>query len=405
MKVITSEAQLIRALTSYLRRDGCFRLIFQGQRQVKELRIENQNIQSATSNLLQDRFTEILFKAGKLSREQYMLATELSIMTRKRAGEILVHEGFLSENHVAEGLRDQAAKIICSLFEHPDWKMKVSEFPPDPSIQIVPRLSLLDAVIVGVRSVDNLSVLYEALPLKEEILETWPDHQILVQGIRMTPDEEQILSLVDGKRSLKQILKESKMWDYRFYKTLYPLVTLKILKSYKKPFEVSMDEETDITALSYAEDPGEIPVQAPSAEPPLSAADSDSQLEEAKFLISTEQYSTAANKLKNLISTDSNKSAYYYYLGLALDHIPGQNKEAEKVLKMAIRLENYNPRYYLALGYLYLNRNMKQKAKEQFMTAMKWDSKDPYVREAIRQLNQMEKKESGLLSKRIFRKS
>ena len=101
---------------------------------------------------------------------------------------------------------------------------------------------------------------------------------------------------------------------------------------------------------------------------------------------------------------DSRKSAYYYYLGLALDHIPGQNKEAEKVLKMAIRLENYNPRYYLALGYLYLNRNMVRQAREQFMTALKWDPKDPYVREAIECLNQIEKRGAGFLTARLFRK-
>jgi len=404
MKVITSEILLIKALTTLLKRDGRFRILFNGRRQTKEICIGRNHILFATSNLLKDKLTEILFKAGKLTREQYMLATELSIVTKKRTGDILIHEGFLSKKDVEKGLRDQAIMIICSLFEHPDWKMNVSEFTPDRSMETTPKLSLFDALITGIRSVDNLSVLYEALPRKEEILEIYPGYEALADRIRMTQDESLLFSLADGRRTLQEIYQESKMWEYRFYKTLYPLLALKILKAQNKPFELSLIEEAAVTAASDAGDPEESKVQTPSAGSPSTPVTFENQMEEAKFLISTEQYSAAANKLRSLIGTDSRKPAYYYYLGLALDHIPGQNKEAEKMLKMAIRLENYNPRYYLALGYLYLNRNMTRQAREQFMTAFKWDPQDPYVQEAIEYLNRIEKKGAGFLTERFFRK-
>jgi Flp pilus assembly protein TadD len=85
-----------------------------------------------------------------------------------------------------------------------------------------------------------------------------------------------------------------------------------------------------------------------------------------------------------------------------LDHIPGQNKEAENTFKMAIKLENYNPRYYLALGYVYLHRNMKRQAREQFNKALKWDPGDPYVLEALEKLDMLEKKGVSFLTTKLF---
>ncbi len=194
------------------------------------------------------------------------------------------------------------------------------------------------------------------------------------------------------------------MWEYRFFKTLYPLVALRLVQV---PDALAAENavSSSLEALSAAPHIGERSGRVEPSRQREPAIDTDTLLKEAKFLISTEKFSAAANRLKQLIRLDSKKSAYYYYLGLALDHIPGQNKEAEKVLKIAIRLENYNPRYYLALGYLYLNRNMKRQARQQFMTALKWDPEDPYVAEALQRLDQADRKGASFLTARLFAKS
>jgi uncharacterized protein HemY len=74
------------------------------------------------------------------------------------------------------------------------------------------------------------------------------------------------------------------------------------------------------------------------------------------------------------------------------------------VLKIAIHLENYNSRYYLALGYLYLNRNMKRQARKYFLAALKRDPHDSYVNEALNNLDKLEKKGAGFLTTILFRK-
>lgn len=402
MKEITSESDLIGAITGLLHREDSYRLVFQGHRRVTEICVSNRKILYATSDRLQDKLSEILFKAGKLTQDQYLLATELSIVTKKKIGDILVREGFLTPEEVVQGLTLQAKKIIQSLFEYPDGHMSVVERAPNDEVDMTPQLSIIEGLLEGVRSVDSFSVLHDAIPLKGEALHVCSDREAFKKRVQFTRDETQLLALIDGTRTLEEILKASRMFEYRFYKTLYPLLALKVVSHLN-----AVEETASTGGVPSSEDVPDMETTGDSESPSSIAGgrariDHEAVFEEAKLLMSAEKYSVAAHKLKTLIAADEKKSIYYYYLGLALDHIPGQNKEAEKVFKIAIRLQNYNVRYYLALGYLYLRRNMKAQAREQFLIALEWDPNDRYVKDALKTLKKHEKKPFGFLTTKLF---
>jgi tetratricopeptide (TPR) repeat protein len=402
MKQISSETELIRVFTGLLHKDGTYKLVFQGQRLTKEICIFNSNILYATSDRLQDKLSEILFKAGKLTQDQYLLAAELSIVTKKKIGDILIREGFLARDDIVQGLAMQARKIICSLFEYPEWYMSVLERGPHDDVAITPQLPIIDGLLAGIRSVDNFSALHDALPAKDEILEICPDREAFVQQVEFTADEGLILTLIDGCRTLQEILDASKMFEYHFYKTLYPLLALNVAAPVGSAREADQLNVGVLGAAGTGEDDAVDDIDVALPVDGETRVDEETLFEEAKLMMSSDQYSAAANKLKALIARNSKKSIYYYYLGLALDHVPGQNKEAEKVFKIAIRLQHYNPRYYLALGHLYLRRNMKQQAEKQFLTALKWDPNDRYVKEALEYLKKSEKKKFGFLTTKLF---
>lgn len=402
MKGITPETRLIRTFLKLLQRDDHFKVIFQDQRHTKEMVVDRGNLLYASSNLLKDKLSEILFKAGKLTKEQYMLSTELSILTKKRMGEILIREGFLPKEDVVRGLRAQVRKVMGSLFEHPGWKVRVLTSKAKSSLSVVPGLSLLNAVMVGVRTIDNLAVLGEAMPSMDAVLEVADEGDGCLKKVLFTRDEHRLLRLIDGERTLREVYEASGMWEYRYYKTVYPLLALSVMKTKRKVVLREVPVASPVTAGTAGEAPlaeMKSPLPAGVEEKP---PDREALFEEAKFFLSTERYSEAANRLKKLIGLDNRRSAYYYYLGLSLDHIPGQNKEAEKVFKIAIRLESYNARYYLALGYLYLNRRLYRQARQQFEAARQREPKDPYVQEALARLDRAEKKKGSLLTKKIF---
>ncbi len=385
-----------------LQREDHFKVIFQDQRHTKEIVVNHGNLLYASSNLLKDKLSEILFKAGKLTKDQYMLSTELSILTKKRMGEILIRESFLPKEDVVRGLRVQVRNVIGSLFEYPDWKVKVLTSKVKSSLSVVPALSLLNGVMVGIRTIDNLAVLGEAMPAMDAVVEVADEEDGCLKKILFTQDERRLLDLIDGKRTLREIYEASTLWEYRFYKTIYPLLALSVVKTKRK----AAPRKVLVASPVMVGTSREVPV--PETKVPLAVGeaeklpDREALFEEAKFLLSTERYSEAANRLKKLIGLDNRRSAYYYYLGLALDHIPGQNKEAEKVFKIAIRLESYNARYYLALGYLYLNRRLYRQARQQFLSARKREPKDPYVQEALARLDRAEKKKGSILTKKLF---
>ena len=376
MKTISSEKELVRLFFSLIEREKSQKLLFSGQKQTKEIAIQKGQILYATSNLLKDKLSEILFKAGKLTREQHLLSTELSIVTRKRIGEIILREACVTADEIAAGLRHQARQVVAGLFERPQWILRCRDLGPEPPPAILPGLSVAGALMAGLRSVDNLAILYEAMPPAEAVLEVVPERQDLAASIGLSREENLLLSLVDGWRTVATLREELRLLEYRFAATLYPLLALGLVRG-----RVRSASPRQVRRLATPSAGRSRPIAAEVPE-----AEAEEVLEQAKILISSEEYAKAASLLTRLIRSHGKKAAYYYYLGLALDHLPGRNKEAEKVLKMAIRLQNYNPRYYLALGYLYLQRDMVRQAREQFLQARRWDPNDPYVREALENL-------------------
>ncbi len=205
MKGVTTEAELIHAFLQIVKQEGAYKLILEDERNKKEIYISDRNILCASSNRLQDKLSEILFRAGRLTQDQYMLSTELSLVTGKAMGEILMGEGLLSEQAVAEALRYQVRLVMASLFDYPEWQMRITAGSPDQAFQILPDYPLMDALMAGIRSVDNLTVLYEALPPKDAVLEVATEAQASMPRGRFTADETLLLNLVDGQRSLAQI--------------------------------------------------------------------------------------------------------------------------------------------------------------------------------------------------------
>ncbi|NPB08478.1 MAG: DUF4388 domain-containing protein [Aquificae bacterium] len=77
------------------------------------------------------------------------------------------------------------------------------------------------------------------------VFEKSPDYEELVRKAKLTPEEQKILELVDGKNTVKDILEKSGLDKLTVYRTLYGLLSIgairrKRKKSMKKP-SISLD--------------------------------------------------------------------------------------------------------------------------------------------------------------------
>ncbi|HEU5060594.1 MAG TPA: DUF4388 domain-containing protein, partial [Kofleriaceae bacterium] len=104
----------------------------------------------ATSNLPHDRMGDLLYREGKITRDQQQRARDLVVESGRRMGEILVEMGFLKPRELLPAVRHHIEDILYSLFAWDSGEFSIS--PGDPPGERI-RLTRHPAAIVleGVR--------------------------------------------------------------------------------------------------------------------------------------------------------------------------------------------------------------------------------------------------------------
>jgi len=179
---------------------------------------------------------EILVQAGKITQEQLdaMLAEQRSTSTPH--GEIVVQRGILPRAMIDGALRKQVAEEIHELFS---WTGASFEFhdasheaPPDegPRSSIVVDGNIVAIMLEAARRTDELQQIRvlisddRLIPILTELPGVLED-----PGLER-PAVEEIVPLVDGRRSVQDILEVSLHPKYTVLRTLYGLVVSQVLK-------------------------------------------------------------------------------------------------------------------------------------------------------------------------------
>ena len=189
----------------------------------KTVYIRDGNVIFASSSVEDDRLGEMLVKAGKISLEQYDNSVELLRTTGKRQGAILVDLGYLTPKDLFWGVKYQVKEIICSLFliEDGSYEFNENAIPQDEVITL--RVSMNNLIYEGLNRTDNMTRIRRELPETGTTLKLNEDPAGFFRGIDLPASDRTILSLVDGNRSIHQVIEESRMKSFEVMKTLYVL--------------------------------------------------------------------------------------------------------------------------------------------------------------------------------------
>jgi CheY-like chemotaxis protein len=179
---------------------------------------------------------EILVQAGKITQQQLesMLAEQRTTSTP--LGELVVQRGILPRAMIDGALRKQVAEEIHELFT---WTGAMFQFhpatyepPPDegPRSSIVVDGNIVAIMLEAARRTDELQQIRllisddRLIPILTELPGILED-----PGLER-PAVEEVVPLVDGKRSVQDILEVSLHPKYTVLRTLYGLVVSQVLK-------------------------------------------------------------------------------------------------------------------------------------------------------------------------------
>ncbi len=227
---------------------------------VKNLYIKNGEIIFASSNYEGDRLGEVLLKAGKINVKQFDMAVKVMSHAKKRLGGILVELGYLKPKDLFWGVKYQVQEIVASLFGMTEgsYEFIPGEIPPGEVITL--HMSTANLIMQGIKRIDDWTRISRGIPPMETVLRPTSDPLKLYQDVDLSSEEKIILSLFDGKRTIKDAISQSKAGDFEALKAVYVFFSIGMLekeggKPQKKPkvmTRLEAEPALDRTAIQKA---------------------------------------------------------------------------------------------------------------------------------------------------------
>ncbi len=171
-----------------------------------------------------DRIGDLLVKNGVISREDLEAALDgQEEPGGPRLGEILLTRGALSRETLEHYIRLQVEQAIYYLFT---WTQGTFHFEPDevpPAGEILVAINPENVLLEGARRVDEWALIEKKIPSPDTVFRIDASHGDPAEA-DLTPDEQRILPLIDGKRSVAEIVEDSGLPDFEAHRALFELV-------------------------------------------------------------------------------------------------------------------------------------------------------------------------------------
>jgi len=171
---------------------------------------------------------QFMLSEGIITEQQLKDAFDLQAQTKVMLGRILVKKGLVSEAKVGDVLRLKAEETIYSLFlwMEADFEFMENELPPGDQVLI--SIKVEDVLMEGLRRYDTSKKIRQILPHNGIVLRR--SQRPLPSDIAAKKFPRRIYDLVDGRRTLVQIVLEAHASEYNVCQVLFVMVQKKFLE-------------------------------------------------------------------------------------------------------------------------------------------------------------------------------
>lgn len=199
----------------------------------KKIYLREGHVIFSESNQSDVNLGDILLREGKIKPEQYDHFLDVLKRTGKKQGAVLVELGYLNPRDLILLVKNQVEEIIMSLFDIENGRFKFRECPmPDGVVTL--KLSGIDLIYRGMKRMSNrynLEAYKDFYQLSDDsIFRFSSDHLGFFQSLRLDDAGKEILSYIDEKTTIRDILLLSRYSEFETLKTLYALLSTGIIE-------------------------------------------------------------------------------------------------------------------------------------------------------------------------------
>ena len=219
-------------------------LVLQDDEREVTVQVRDGQVVGVLSNHPDGSLAGFLYREERISREQMETALE-----RERNGErparILIEAGVLTPKGLWEVLRRQAQRIINDLFEWEKGEFRFHEAREIAGGGMDLGLPILETLGGGIRTVRNTQLFSERMPSEQSVFEATSPREVGA-SLTLEPHERYVLTLIDGERSLAEVVRASEIGRAESLRVIFLLFSTGYLKmrAHQAPIAQPRDEAT-----------------------------------------------------------------------------------------------------------------------------------------------------------------
>lgn len=174
----------------------------------------------------------LLRKAGKVSDRELDTATAAqSAGDRRLLGEILVAHGTVTRRDVERYMRQQIESVVFDLFSWNEGSFSFADEQEDKVvIDAAIRVTTESLLMEGARRIDEWSRMGDRIPSAEVVPHLAQPRDGAVSFIDLRPREWEVLALIDGRHSLRDIATELAASEFEVAKTVYGMLSTELIE-------------------------------------------------------------------------------------------------------------------------------------------------------------------------------
>ncbi len=156
---------------------------------------------------------QLLKERGRITAEQLddAVATQAEKASSKRLGQILMEKQYIDRADLEKVVRSQVEELIYSLlaWDSGTFKFYENQYPTQEEITV--NVSVENAILEGYRRIDEINRARGALPDFEQVLTIAPAPLERKTDISFQAEEWNLLALVNGRRTINEIVEISNL--------------------------------------------------------------------------------------------------------------------------------------------------------------------------------------------------
>ena len=188
----------------------------------KQVYFKNGMIVGSKSNDPREYLGQVLLHYGKVDDNQLKAAREVQRTTGAKLGEVLVQQGFLTEDEVLGILKTRTLDAIYDLFVWTDGDFEFYDEEPSPEDLLLIEVEPTNVIMEGIYRIDELARYKSLVPSDRSVLELnagW------TASLKLGKEYRQILYFVEKRMSVAEICYHMHASAFHVYGQLYTLVS------------------------------------------------------------------------------------------------------------------------------------------------------------------------------------